>query len=135
MNSVQFLSLQGFLVLITLMHSQCEKMNYDNDYLESHQTESDPNYNNPQRQNYFDQTSTVQPPSFIESLFLEKLDRKILGKISKKKFLLDAFLGLWLNILEKKKALLFKLWQKKQFKKNGSVEARFNDQGFYIPYY
>ena len=69
-----------------------------------------------------------------EARYLEKLDRKILKKIAKKKALMDSFLGHFLEILEIKKKLLFKLWKKKNSKKKKN-NKRFNDQLYYIPYY
>ena len=72
-------------------------------------------------------------PAMKEMEYLSKLDRKILHKIAKKKFLLDGFLALWLQILEKKKQFLFKLWEKKKLKK--TKEEDFNAQNFHIPYY
>merc|ERR1719219_1069879 len=122
--------LQGIIILVAL--HQCQHI------LGSHghgnggghdRTESArKSYNNPHQDNM-----NSHNPALKEMEYLSKLDRKILDKIAKKKFLLDGFLGVWLQILEKKKKFLFKIWQKKKSKK--TKEEDFNAQHFHIPYY
>ena len=120
--------LQGILILLVLHHHQQilgRQMN-ENEY---HHTElGRTDYNNPHQN-----SMNYHNPALKEMEYLNKLDRKILEKISKKKIFLDSFLALWLQILEKKKQFLFKIWEKKKSKK--SKEKDFNSQNFHIPYY
>ena len=134
MNMRQSL-LKGILILVTLHQCQHILGSHANEkeYLGGlsgghHHTHGRNSYNNP-HQDYMNSHN----PALKEMEYLSKLDRKILDKIAKKKFLLDGFLGLWLQILEKKKQFLFKIWQKKHSKKN--KEEDFNAQHFHIPYY
>ena len=126
--------LQGVLILMVLQdceHILGSRVN-ENEYLGGgghHHTESGrKSYNHPHQD-----TMNYHNPAIAEMEFLSNLDRKILNKISKKKILLDGFLALWLQILEKKKQFLFKIWEKKNSKK--TKEEDFNAQHFHIPYY
>ena len=116
--------LQGILILVVVLHL-CQRILGDGHHHQHHHTESG---RNPHRD-----TMNYRNPALKEMEYLSKLDRKILDKIAKKKFLLDGFLAVWLEILEKKKQFLFKIWQKKKSKK--TREDDFNAQNFHIPYY
>ena len=114
--------LQGILILVVVLHL-CQRILGDGHH--HHHTESG--------RNPHQDTMNYRNPALKEMEYLSKLDRKILDKIAKKKFLLDGFLAVWLQILEKKKQFLFKIWQKKKSKK--TREDDFNAQNFHIPYY
>merc|ERR1719192_420513 len=122
--------LQGIMILVTIHNCQhilgSHNHGKENEYLGGGGRES---YKNPPHQDDLN----YHNPALKEMEYLSKLDTKILHKIAKKKFLLDGFLALWLQILEKKKEFLFKIWAKKKSKKTN--EEDFNAQNFHIPYY
>ena len=69
----------------------------------------------------------------LEHIFVSKVNDKLVKKIEEKKWIFDSIFDVWLQILEIKKKLLYKLWKKKQGKKKESGEN--NHYEYYIPYY
>ena len=69
----------------------------------------------------------------IKQKLLAPINLKLIKKVEEKKWIFDKLFNLWLGILEAKKKLLFKIWQKKQGKKKKRNGPQHYE--YYIPYY
>ena len=69
----------------------------------------------------------------IKKKLLAPINLKLIKKVEEKKWIFDKLFNLWLGILEAKKKLLFKIWQKKQGKKKKRNGPQHYE--YYIPYY
>merc|ERR1712243_83867 len=65
--------------------------------------------------------------------FVAKVNEKLIKKIEEKKWIFDSIFDVWLQVLEIKKKILYKLWKKKQGKKK--KESGNTHYKYYIPYY